>query len=92
MQRHDAGEVREPGGGGGVDGLCLASGSFVWSDRGTSASCLWNSAVGINLLNLFKPQSPHLCSNTDNSLCPGGVWGFSAKMYVVVVVQSLSCI
>lgn len=50
MQRHDAGEVREPGGGGGVDGPCLASGSFVWSDRRASASCLWNSAIGINLL------------------------------------------
>lgn len=50
MQRHDAGEVREPGGGGGVDGLRLASGSFVWSDRRASVSCLWNSALGIDHL------------------------------------------
>lgn len=38
----------DPGGGGRVDGLCLASGSFTWSDRRGFASRLWDSALGIN--------------------------------------------
>lgn len=56
MQRYETGEVREPGGGEGVDRACSASGSSVWSDRHGFASPLWNLALGINPLVSLNPS------------------------------------